>query len=129
MQTIIKKILVVDDEESITDIIKIMLSAKGYEVIIANNGKQGLDLYREKKPDLVITDIIMPDMEGIEFLKILKKENKNLPVIVMSGHPTGKQFLNISRFLGAHSYLQKPFSSSELITLIDNIENNTNQTV
>ena len=119
----IKKILVVDDEESITRLMKSMLSAYGYEAVLAGNGKQGLELYKTEKPDLIITDIIMPDMEGIELIRILRKIDKKLPIIVMSGDPTGKKFLKTASLLGAHSTLNKPFSAEELMNLIYEIEN------
>ena len=119
----IKKILVIDDEESITDLIDSMLTAQGYEVVIAHDGRQGLASYKNEKPDLIITDIIMPDLEGIELVRILRKIDKELPVIVMSGDPTGKQFLKTASLLGAHSTLQKPFSIEELINLISEVEN------
>lgn len=122
MQVKIKKILVVDDEPAITKLVELMLSVKGYEVIAAEDGKKGLEMFKTENPDLVITDIVMPDMEGIELVRSLIKIKKNLPIIVMSGNPTGTQFLKIASMLGAHSTLNKPFSSSELLSLISNIE-------
>jgi len=123
VQKEIKKILVVDDEPEITDLIKLMLSPIGYEVIKAGNGKKGLDVFNSENPDLVITDIVMPDMEGIELVRSLLKINQELPIIVMSGNPTGTKFLKIAGILGAHSSINKPFSAEELVILIKNIEN------
>ncbi len=68
-----RKILVVDDEDSIISLMTAILSANGYEVIPASNGKEGLDQYKKEQPDLVITDIVMPDMEGIELIRYLRK--------------------------------------------------------
>ena len=124
MHAKIKKILVVDDEYPIVNLLDSMLSAQGYEVLSAYDGKQGLELYMQQKPDLVITDIVMPDMEGIELIRKLKKIDKEVAIIVISGNPLGEQFLKTASLLGARSTLQKPFSSSELIQVITEIENN-----
>ena len=112
------KILVVDDEPSMIDLMQLMLAQLGYEVSTASDGKQGLRIIESEEPDLIITDIIMPDMEGIEFIRSLAKERKGLPVIVMSGHPVGMRFLNIVRAFGAKAALQKPFTSEQLSEVI-----------
>ena len=124
MEQKIRKILIVDDEVSIVNLMNSMLSANGYEAISATNGKEGLEQYNKEHPDLVITDIIMPDMEGIELIRNLRKLDKDLPVVVMSGNPTGQQFLKTAALLGAKSTLNKPFSTAELLNIISEIENN-----
>ena len=122
MHAEIRKILVVDDEDSIVNLLVSILSLQEFEVIAAYDGRQGLELYEKEKPDLVITDIIMPDMEGIEFVRRLRKIDRELPIIAMSGNPTGTQFLKTASLLGANSTLQKPFSSEELLNRISEIE-------
>ncbi len=104
-----KKVLVVDDEPSITDLISLILTEKGYEVSIANDGKQGLKQFETVAPDLVITDIVMPDMEGIEFIKALVKKKKDIPIIVMSGNILGRKFLKTARFFGAQGCPDQTF--------------------
>jgi DNA-binding response OmpR family regulator len=116
-----KKVLVVDDEPSITDLVSLILTEKGYEVSIANDGKQGLKQFESVEPDLVITDIVMPDMEGIEFIKALVKKKKDIPVIVMSGNIVGRKFLKTACLFGAKAALTKPFTTQELIETIDRI--------
>ncbi len=116
-----KKVLVVDDEPSITDLVSLILTEKGYEVSIANDGNQGLKQFESVEPDLVITDIVMPDMEGIEFIKALVEKKKDIPVIVMSGNIVGMKFLKTARLFGAKAALTKPFTTQELIETIDRI--------
>jgi CheY-like chemotaxis protein len=114
-----KKILVVDDESAIRESISALLEEKGYEVRTANNGKEGFNVFEQFQPDLVMTDISMPDMEGIEFLKILRKKKKDLPIIVMSGNVVGTKFLKSANLLGASATLKKPFSNKDLLSTID----------
>ena len=113
-----KKILVVDDETAITELIEVILSERGYQVIIANNGKSGIRQFEKFHPDLIITDLVMPDIEGIELLRVLRTRTKSIPIIVMSGNPVGQKFLKASRLLGAIDTLNKPFNPQELIKKI-----------
>ena len=118
----ISKILIVDDEPFMIDMMLLILTELGYEVSTAGNGKEGLRILESVQPDLVITDIVMPDMEGIEFLRALAKERKNLPVIVMSGHAIGMKFLNSAHAFGAKATLQKPFTPGQLSEAITAVE-------
>ena len=123
----IKKILVVDDESSITDLVYSILTEKGYEVTTAKDGKEGLKVFESVKPDLVITDIVMPDMEGIEFMRSLVKMRKALPIIVMSGNVLGTKFLETARIFGAQATLRKPFAIQELLEVIAAVEKDGSQ--
>ncbi len=116
-----KKVLVVDDKPSITDLVSLILTEEGYEVSIANDGRQGLKQFESVVPDLVISDIVMPDMEGIEFIKTLVKKKKDIPVIVMSGNIVGRKFLKTARLFGAKADLTKPFTTQELIETVNRI--------
>ena len=113
-----KKILVVDDEAMVREAISVLLEENGYEVRTANNGREGVEVFSMYQPDLVLTDIAMPDMEGIEFLKILRKRKADLPVIVMSGNVVGQKFLKSARLIGATAVLKKPFSNEELLSAV-----------
>ena len=115
------RILVVDDEPSITDLISLILTEEGYEVSIAKNGKDGLAQFQSVAPDLVITDIVMPDMEGIELLRTINKQKKNIPMVVMSGNIVGRKFLDTARLFGAKASLAKPFTAKELIETVDRL--------
>ena len=118
----ISKILLVDDEPSMTDLTQLILTELGYEVSTAENGKEGLKVLESVQPDLVLTDVVMPDMEGIEFIRTLAKRKKSLPVIVMSGHAIGLRFLNSARAFGAKATLQKPFTPRQLSEAIAAVE-------
>lgn len=117
-----KRILVIDDESSIRKVVAMMLQKEGHEVVTASNGIEGMSEFHRSRPDIVITDISMPGMDGIEFLRVLQKENVELPVVVMSGNTTGKQFLKTASLLGAASTLEKPFSRTELVQIIRSIK-------
>ncbi len=113
-----KTILVVDDEDSIRESLRMLLGNKGYRVVTAENGREGIGEIERSTPDLILTDISMPDMEGIEFLKTVRSKNKDLPVIVMSGHATGTKFFKAAALLGATATLKKPFSAAALYEAI-----------
>jgi len=114
----IKKILVVDDEPAIIDLVHSILADNGYEVTGAKDGREGLKVFESTNPDLVITDIVMPDMEGIEFMRNLVKKRKGLPIIVMSGNAVGTKFLETARIFGARATLRKPFTVQELLEIV-----------
>lgn len=113
-----KRILVVDDEQSVGELIKILLTRDGYEVATAENGREGLKQVDILHPDLVITDITMPDMEGIELITILRKQHDDLPIVAMSGNVVGRSFLKVTEVLGAAATLHKPFSTQELVDVV-----------
>ena len=81
-----KTLLLVDDEEDIRDILWIPLTDMGYNVYSAESGEKGLDVFRKNRPPIVITDIKMPGMDGIELLKTLKHEDPDVEVIMITGH-------------------------------------------
>ena len=102
-----KKILIVDDEQGILDFFNKALSKEGYKVVTALNGLEAIKLVREEKPELVILDIKMPGIDGIETLKRLRWLNKKTIVIMLSAYGTmdsAKEALK----LGAHDYVTKP---------------------
>ena len=115
------RILVIDDEPNIRESISVLLEEKGYEVQTAENGREGVKELDSFQPDLVLTDISMPDMEGIEFLKVVTREKRDLPVIVMSGNAVGGKFLKAAGLFGAASTLRKPFSNKDLLAAIERL--------
>ncbi len=106
-----KKILVVDDEESIHLLYREELEEEGYEVISAMTGEEGLKLFQEEKPDLVILDINMPGMDGIEVLRQMKQMSPDVPVILSSAYPEYKQDL---ASWASDDYIVKSFNLDEL---------------
>jgi DNA-binding response OmpR family regulator len=114
------KILVLDDEPSILLMIKKMLEKEGHEVFVAINGIEGMELFEEKKPDMVITDIIMPGKEGLETILELRKNYSGLKIIAISGGgrigPQG--YLPSAKYLGADMVFQKPLVQKEFIMAV-----------
>lgn len=112
-----KPILIVDDDETIRRLIIRLLEKEGYTTIVANNGRDGLLKYDKSKIDLVITDIIMPDMEGIEFIISLKKLNPEIKIIAISGggYLPATDYLETAKDFGVVESFSKPFDISALI--------------
>ncbi len=106
-----KKILVVDDEESIHLLYREELEDEGYQVISAMNGEDALKLFESEQPDLVILDINMPGMDGIEVLRQMKQLKPNVPVILSSAYPEYKQDL---ASWASDDYIVKSFNLDEL---------------
>ncbi|PCK07105.1 MAG: response regulator [Alteromonadaceae bacterium] len=119
------KILIVDDEIAYNELLKDYLESHGYSVVCAFDGKQGLELYHQEKPDLIITDIVMPDMDGIELLLKLTKKDDKFPckVIAISGggRINGGGYLATSKMLGADQIFEKPFKMEDLRNCIESI--------
>ena len=106
------RILVIDDEAAIRDSLKMTLEYNGYEFVGAATGQEGLALAERDAPDLVLLDIKMPGMDGLEALSRLRSMNETLPVVVMSGHGTGEVGADMIK-RGANDYIDKPFDSTD----------------
>ena len=113
-------ILVIDDEALVRQALTQVLEHRGYEVQCAPDGRQGLRAFHMRRPDLVISDIIMPEMEGIETIMELRILSRDCPIIAMSGGGRlGKaDFLTAAMELGATASLRKPFETAELLRTI-----------
>jgi len=109
-----RTILIIDDEEKVLQALKDVLEADNYVVHTAGNGVSGIRSFEADPPDLVITDINMPDVEGIELIRNLAKRSRKVPIIAISGDPVGTKFLKAARLLGAVDTVLKPFSFAEL---------------
>ena len=108
-------ILLIDDENSVRMLLRIALEGAGYEVIEAVTGRQGLAIYRERLPDLVITEITMSEMNGIDRLLELTRHYSNVKVIAISGEPDNLAF---AKQLGACGAIQKPLSIAKLFEMV-----------
>ena len=109
------KILLAKDEERVRALLKGVLESNGYEVQEASSGKEALQSYARSPPDLILTDLVMPDMEGIELITKIRKSDPNLKIIAMSG----SNYLDVAEKLGADRILAKPFSNKALLNAVE----------
>jgi two-component system nitrogen regulation response regulator NtrX len=116
-----KHILIVDDDAQIRSLLRTVLEAEGYAVRHAADGAEAAGLIADDAPDLVVTDIFMPEADGFEVLAVIKKSYPDIPVIVVSGSQVtpNVDFLHLAGRLGAHSILHKPFRPRELIAAVE----------
>jgi len=116
------KILVIDDDAVVRDTIVDLLQDVGYEVLSAEDGVRGMALFRSEQPDLVITDLIMPEQEGLQTITEMLKDKPNAKIIAISGAArVGKMdFLKIAEVLGAIDAIRKPFDPDQLLTAVGN---------
>ncbi|MFQ5349723.1 MAG: sigma-54-dependent transcriptional regulator, partial [Thermoanaerobaculia bacterium] len=112
-----QRILVVDDEQSMQDFLRLLLESAGYEVTMASSMKEGEDRFREGGIDLVLSDIIMPDGTGLELLKAIKDLDARASVIMMTAYASTKTAIEAMK-LGAYDYVSKPFDVDELQLLV-----------
>ena len=112
-----KKVLVIDDEEGLRRMYRELFQERGYEVITAEDGNKGIELFGREQPAVVILDIIMPEKEGVETMIELKKLDPNVKVIAVSGggQIKAQEYLNVMRHFGAEYTFQKPVSTGELL--------------
>lgn len=113
------KILVIDDERSIRNSMKDILNFEGHEVILAENGMEGMVAVKSEKPDVVFCDIKMPKMEGIEVLERIKEFSADTPVIMISGHGTIETAIEAIR-KGAYDFIEKPLDLNRILITIKN---------
>jgi len=111
-------ILIIDDKEPIRALLRTTLEAAGYEVMEAANGREGLALYRHRPADLVITDILMPELNGLDMLLELTREFLHAKVIAISGAGGEQNVLDHAKLLGARQTFQKPFSMPRLLDAV-----------
>jgi len=124
-----KHILCIEDEPEMIDLIRLILSRRGFEVVGAGGGKEGLEKVRENPPDLILLDLMMPDMDGWEVYQQIKadEKTKEIPVIVVTAKAQ-----SIDKVLGLHiakvdDYIAKPFSPQDLLNSVDKVFSKQNQ--
>ncbi len=118
-----KLILCIEDEPEMIDLIRLILNRRGFDVRGANGGKEGIEMIRKDKPDLVLLDLMMPDMDGWEVYQQMKADEvtRDIPVIVVTAKAQ-----SIDKVLGLHiakvdDYIAKPFSPQELLSSVDTV--------
>jgi len=116
------KIAVIDDEKDLVSVIKEFLEYRGFIVSFAYGGIKGLEIIKKEKPDVIVLDIGMPDMDGRDVLIKLKKdpETKNIPVIILTGRD-GQYDRDYGLELGAYEYITKPYDGDMLLRQIKNV--------
>jgi DNA-binding response OmpR family regulator len=112
-------ILVIDDQRDLAELIRRILEREGFEVIIANSGRDGLQVAQEHRPDLVVLDLTMPDLDGLEVCRALRSDprRRDMPIIVLSARSSAGDRVRGLK-LGADDYLVKPFASAELVARV-----------
>jgi CheY-like chemotaxis protein len=113
-------ILVIDDDAIVRETVQQILENAGYEVTCAENGERGLEAFRARRPDAVVTDIIMPEREGIGTMLEMRREWPDAPIVAISGggRLANADYLKMARNLGANAVLAKPFEPEELIEAV-----------
>ncbi len=114
----IKKVLVVDDEPDTLELVKLVLESGGFETVLAANGMEALDKVGKAKPDLILLDIMMPDMDGWDVFRKIKEKYPVIPIAILTAKAQ-----NIDKLLGLHvlkadDYITKPFGKNELINKV-----------
>ncbi len=114
------KILIVDDEAPVRKLLKTILERNDYQVLEASNGNQGINQFKEHNPDLIVTDLIMPEKEGLESIRKIKKMSPNVPIIAISGGgiTDPKMYLNLASKFGAVRTFSKPIDNKILLSAI-----------
>lgn len=121
-------VLVIDDDDLVREVVEAALASQGHEVILALDGRDGVEQFKKRRFDLVVCDVFMPNHDGIETLRDLRTINPDLPILMMTGgaavthanggEPADADFLRMSRLLGATSTIAKPFRLEELLDLV-----------
>jgi len=114
------KILLMEDETNVAKGLKLVLGEAGYEVDWAETGKRALELFRRKTYDLVLADLCLPDIDGMEVIKEVRQQRPQTRVIVITGYATVASAIDALK-LGASDYLQKPFTEDELKAAINEV--------
>jgi two-component system response regulator VicR len=123
MAEIDRRVVYIEDEQEMIDLVKLILTRKGYQVIGAGGGREGLNIVRKNPPDLVLLDLMMPDMDGWDVYQQMKADDltRSIPVIVVTAKAQ-----NIDKVLGLHiakvdDYISKPFSPQELLDSVERV--------
>ena len=117
--TKVARILVIDDAPAVRELLEQMLRLAAHDVLLAANGKEGIDQLRHHPVELVITDLFMPEKEGLETIQELQSDFPNIPIIAMSGEPGMPSLLGIAKRFGALKTIEKPFERAEMMAAVE----------
>ena len=115
-----RRVLIVDDDRDIVTIVSTILGGRGWDIKAAYNGREALEAVTLSKPDIILLDIMMPEMNGIEVLKRIKKIDTDARIIMITAFGDVESYLD-SMELGAYEYINKPFETEELLEMIDRV--------
>lgn len=115
-----RSVLIVDDDRDIVTIVSTILGGRGWDIKAAYNGREALEAVTLSKPDIILLDIMMPEMNGIEVLKRIKKIDTDARIIMITAFGDVESYLD-SMELGAYEYINKPFETDELLEMIDRV--------
>ncbi len=110
-------ILVVEDDNTIRELVEMILSQAGYQVTTAEDGREGLELLRRARPDLILLDIAMPGIDGLEVLNRIRQRGFSMPVLMMTANSSAQVVRDVMA-LGGNGYLLKPFEPEELVARV-----------
>jgi len=119
------KVLVIDDEQGIRNLLDTLLRRKGYDVVLAESGRKGLELFRRERPDVIVLDLKMPEMDGLTVLRQIHSLDPKKPVIILTGAGTAETEQQV-RALGVTEYVEKEFSLHLLGDSLKRLLNNPN---
>ena len=128
MSTAKQKILIVDDEPDILELIEYNLKKEGYQVFLANNGQEGITIAKKVHPDLIILDIMMPKMDGFTLAEKCINFNPDIPFLFLTARNQSEDKIKGLK-LGADDYIIKPFEADELVLRLNNILKRTSKTI
>jgi DNA-binding response OmpR family regulator len=114
------KLLVIDDDTAVTDLLSLLLKSQGFEVFATNNSSDGLSMIRDVQPDLVILDLMMPEMDGWEVCRAVRQFNQQVPIIILSALNDPSMIASVLD-AGADDYLTKPTPSRVLVAHINRL--------
>ena len=115
-----KKILVVDDTDAIRKFLKLTLESNDFEVVEGRDGQGGIDAHKLEKPDVIILDLGLPDMDGIEVLESIRNKDSKIPVIILTVR-SDRSYIEEAQEKGANAYITKPFQVNDIIETIETV--------
>ena len=115
------RILIIDDDPELRALLQQTFHAAGHEVTLAADGNQGLQLQCAKPASVIITDLLMPEKEGLETIVEFRQDFPKVPIITISGRPSTEFFLHMAKRLGAVRTIEKPFRPSELLAAVEQV--------
>ncbi|MDP1770543.1 MAG: response regulator [Nitrospirota bacterium] len=116
-----RSILLIDDNDQIRTLLRRVLEEAGYFVMDAANGREGIQQFRETPAELVITDLLMPDSDGLEVTMTLRRESPHVKIIALTGGVGNLNLLEVAKLLGAHRTMKKPFEMTDLLEAVQQV--------